>query len=192
MASERANGELGVKMGAVKQPGIPSPKLDRIVEELAAGPGVGRNESSDTLRQLLVFSLGKEKYAMDVRVLKRIVWVGDITPVPGVPKHILGIINLQGDIVSVVDLKQLLGLQTQKAPRPCIMVTSAGGMDVGFMVDSADDLIDLPSRSIDLPLITVEREYAEFLEGEARVHETLVAILDYERIMGSEGMRLAS
>lgn len=151
----------------------------------------GREAAMD-LRQMVVFSLCNEKYAIDINHLKRIVWAGAITPVPGVPSHILGIVNLRGDLVSVVDLGQLLGLKT-RAPtgsKPSLLVTHNKGIDVGFLVDSVDDVIELPSRSIDPPLITLEREYAGFLEGEAKFGEALIAILNYERIMASDKMRL--
>lgn len=146
------------------------------------------------LRQMVIFSLGVEKYAIDVKVMKRIVWAGNITPVPGIPAYILGILNLGGDIVSAVDLRQLLGLKmsSQSASKSSLMVTSSKGIEVGLVVDSVDDVIDLPARSIDPPLITMEREYADFLEGEARIGETLIAILNYERIMASDKMRLVS
>jgi purine-binding chemotaxis protein CheW len=152
----------------------------------------GGREMATGLRQMVVFSLSREKYAIAIDYLKRIVWAGDITPVPGVPPYLLGVVNLRGDIISVVDLGQLLGLKARaaSASKPSLLVTHNKGIEVAFLVDSVDDVIDLPSRSIDPPLITLEREYAGFLEGEAKVGEALIAILNYQRIMASDKMRL--
>lgn len=156
-----------------------------------SAPGKGRDVALD-LRQVVVFRLCQETYAIDIDYLKRIVWAGDITPVPGVPSHILGVVNLRGDIIAVVDLGQLLGLKGRAArvAKPSLLVTHNKGIEVAFWVDSVDDVIELPSRSIDPPLITLEREYAGFVDGEAKVGEALIAVLNYERIMASDKMRL--
>lgn len=143
-----------------------------------------------SIRYLLTFSLGKEKYAFDMDFMKKIRWAEGITQVPGLPPHIPGIINLRGEIISVVDLKALLGISSKTPSKATIMVTSMKGIDVGFLVDSVDEIIDLPSKSIDPPMITFEKEYSEFIDGETRIDESLVVILNYEKIMASEKMNI--
>ncbi|OQY46421.1 MAG: hypothetical protein B6240_07300 [Desulfobacteraceae bacterium 4572_87] len=143
-----------------------------------------------SIRNLVTFSLGNEKYAFDMDFMKKIRWAEGITQVPGLPPHIPGIINLRGEIISVVDLKALLGIQLETPSKPTIMVTSMKGVDVGFLVDSVDEIIDLPLKSIDPPMITFEKEYSEFIDGEARLDERLVVILNYPKIMASEKMNI--
>ena len=70
------------------------------------------------------------------------------------------------------------------------MVTSLEGVDVGFLVDGVDEIIDLPLKSIDPPMITFEKEYSEFIDGETRLNEGLLVILNYEKIMASEKMKI--
>jgi chemotaxis signal transduction protein/DNA-binding NarL/FixJ family response regulator len=194
--SAAGDAPAGSRAGADSPAGIERVGSDESSPRVTCGSensavSTGREVVMD-LRQMVVFSLSKEKYAIDINYLKRIVWAGAITPVPGVPSDILGIVNLRGDIVAVVDLSQLLGLKTRASTtsKPSLLVTHNKGIDVAFLVDSVDNVIDLPSRSIDPPLITLEREYAGFLEGEAKVGEALIAILNYERIMASDKMRL--
>jgi chemotaxis signal transduction protein/CheY-like chemotaxis protein len=143
-----------------------------------------------SIRHLVTFSLGNEKYAFDMDFMKKIRWAEGITPVPGLPPHIPGIINLRGEIISVVDLKALLGISSKTPSKATIMVTSMKGVDVGFLVDSVDEIIDLPSKSIDPPMITFEKEYSEFIDGETRMDESLVVILNYRKIMTSEKMNI--
>ena len=145
---------------------------------------------ASSIRYLVTFSLGNEKYAFDMGYMKKIRWAKGITQVPGLPPHIPGIINLRGEIISVVDLKALLGISSETPPKATIMVTSMKGIDVGFLVDSADEIIDLPLKSIDPPMITFEKEYSEFIDGEARLDESLVVILNYPKIMASEKMNI--
>jgi purine-binding chemotaxis protein CheW len=149
-------------------------------------------EDTGPVRHLMVFSLGDEKYALDVRHLKNVMWAGRVTPVPDMPPHVLGIMNIRGEIISVVDLKQLLGLDTAPASPGSVMVTSERGVDVGFLVDSLDEIVDLPADRIDPPMITFEKECAEFIDGEAQVGGRLMAVLNYARIMGSRQMSLGS
>ncbi|MFZ3047659.1 MAG: chemotaxis protein CheW [Desulfatirhabdiaceae bacterium] len=140
------------------------------------------------MRHLMIFSLGIEKYALDMKHLKKVMWATNITRVPGLPPHILGIINIRGEIISVVDMKMLLGLTHETAEKPSIMLTSAQGVETGLLVDSVDAIIDLPSLSIDPPMITFEKEYLDLIDGEARMDETILIILNYEKIMESEMM----
>ena len=146
--------------------------------------------SKSSIRNLVTFSLGNEKYAFDMDFMKKIRWAEGITQVPGLPPHIPGIINLRGEIISVVDLKALLGISSETPSKATIMVTSMKGVDVGFLVDSVDEIIDLPLKSIDPPMITFEKEYSEFIDGEARLDESLVVILNYGKIMASEKMNV--
>ncbi len=142
------------------------------------------------IRHLMTFTLGKEKYAFDMNYIKKICWAKAITPVPTLPPHILGIINTRGEIISVVDLKALLGIQAETPSQASIMITSMKEVDVGFLVDSVDEIIDLPLKSIDPPMITFEKEYVNFIDGEARLDESLVVILNYRKIMASEKMKI--
>ena len=145
---------------------------------------------ASSIRNLVTFSLGNEKYAFDMDFMKKIRWAEGITQVPGLPPHIPGIINLRGEIISVVDLKALLGISSETPSKATIMVTSMKGVDVGFLVDSVDEIIDLPLKSIDPPMITFEKEYSEFIDGETRLDESMVVILNYRKIMASEKMNI--
>ena len=140
------------------------------------------------VRHLMIFMLGKEKYALDMKYLKKVMWAKNITRVPGLPPHILGIINIRGEIISVVDMKMLLGLSYETAEKPSIMITSAHGIETGLLVDSVDAIIDLPSLSIDPPMITFEKEYLDLIDGAARMDETFLIVLNYENIVQSEMM----
>ena len=140
------------------------------------------------VRHLIIFRLGKEKYALDMKHLKKVMWAKNITRVPGLPPHILGIINIRGEIISVVDMKMLLGLPYETAEKPSIMITSAQAMETGLLVDSVDAIIDLPALSIDPPMITFEKEYLDLIDGEARIDETFLIVLNYEKIMQSDMM----
>ncbi len=162
--------------------------IEDAMKEVRDAPIEMREEAP--VRHLMTFTLGNGTYAFDLAYMKKIRWAKDITPVPGLPPYILGITNTQGEIISVVDLKTLLGIQSETPSRASIMIAGMKGVDVGLLVDSVDDLIDLPLKSIDPPMITFEKEYTDFIDGEARLNDRLVVILNYERIMASEKMNV--
>jgi purine-binding chemotaxis protein CheW len=143
-----------------------------------------------SLLHLMAFKLGNEFYAIDLTYLKKIVRSKQITPVPGVPDHILGVINVRGEIISVVDLRALLGISAESPQQSAIMITSMQGIEAGFLVDSVEDIIELPPKSIDPPMITFEKEYVDLIEGEAQLDNMLLVILNYMKIMGSDKMKI--
>ena len=171
-----------------KSNGKTSSQILKTLEQPSENTPTGPTEMS--LLHLMAFKLGNEFYAFDLTYLKKIVRAKQITPVPGVPDHILGVINVRGEIISVVDLRALLGISTESPPQSAIMITSMQGIDVGFLVDSVEDIIELPLKSIDPPMITFEKKYVDLIEGEAQLDNMLLVILNYQRIMGSETMKI--
>ena len=200
---------LNAGMDAVETKPLPLEKLKNIMERLnlirplgnesvsshiislleEKNGSVGSKKSPEPeVRHLMIFRLGKEKYALDMKHLKKVMWAENITQVPGLPPHILGIINIRGEIISVVDMKMLLGLSYETTEKPSIMITSDQGVETGLLVDSVEAIVDLPALSIDPPMITFEKEYLDLIDGEARMDEMLLIVLNYEKIMKSELM----
>jgi len=144
-----------------------------------------RVDSEDTVtRQSLTFSLADEWYGVDTPNVRTIVASPDIIPVPCAPPHIRGMMNLRGEILTVVDLKRFFGLDASpNSGQNRVIVSTYGEWQVGFYVDSVFDVIDLPTSSIELPLATIEKVRADFIEGEARLDDRLLGILKLETTM---------
>lgn len=117
--------------------------------------------------KLVVFSLLDDYYAFPGEDVKEILPVGKITYVPGSPDFILGIINVRGDIESVLDIHKLMGLphrETDEIGR--IAIAETEGLRSGILVDSVLDVIDVPKSSIQPPLSTLSKSLKEFVAGE--------------------------
>ncbi|MDP6505083.1 MAG: chemotaxis protein CheW [Planctomycetota bacterium] len=135
-------------------------------------------------RQLLTFSLANEWYGVDTPNVRTIVASPDIISVPCAPPHIRGVMNLRGEILTVVDLKRFFGLDASPySGQNRVIVALQGDWQIGFYVDSVFDVIDLPTSSIELPLATIEKVRADFIEGEARLEDRLLGILKLETTM---------
>ena len=99
---------------------------------------------------LVCFRIGKENFGVDIFSVREIVKAREITPVPGTAEHVLGIINLRGKIISVVDLAQRLGLGAATVDRQSrIFVVDLDGVTVGFLVDAATEVMKLSGESIE-------------------------------------------
>jgi purine-binding chemotaxis protein CheW len=129
---------------------------------------------------LVCFRVGRETYGVDIFVVREIVKAQEITSVPGASDYVLGIINLRGKIISVVDLAQRLGLGRSKIDRASrILVVDLDGFTVGFLVDAATEVLKLAPESIEAaPEELKGSVHDDYLEGVGKLKDRLVIILN--------------
>jgi purine-binding chemotaxis protein CheW len=144
-------------------------------------------------KKVIVFALGSEEYGVEVDKVRTIERMQPLTRVPKVPAFIKGVINLRGVVVPIIDLRDRFGLDhAEYNDNTRIIIVSAGEFEVGLIVDSANDVIDLDSNEIESPPEIVGGIKAKYLEGIARVGENrLLVLLNLERVLDkSEIMQL--
>jgi purine-binding chemotaxis protein CheW len=112
-----------------------------------------------------------------------------VTPLPNVPDWFLGVINLRGAVVPVLDLRVRLGLE----PRPhdrltVIVILSIGERIVGLVVDAVSDVVDLPVATIEPPPAIGTAVGSSFLQGIARRESELLLLLDVQRVVGASAL----
>ena len=140
-------------------------------------------------QQYLSFSLNEEWYALSVYDLVEVLPPPKITRVPSLPGHILGVMNLRGEVLSVIDLKRFFGLpQDKPVPDPAIIVVEQGGVKTGVLVDSIGDLVSLTQEDITEEPILAGKSQPSFFAGAARWRELLLSIIRLEGLLQSEGM----
>lgn len=132
------------------------------------------------MAHLVCFRLGKETYGVDIFVVREIVKAQEITSVPGTARYVLGIINLRGKIVSVVDLRQRLGLGPSEFERASrILVLDLDGFTVGFLVDAATEVLKIPTSAVEPAPDELKSSVGDdFLEGVGKLDDRLVIILN--------------
>jgi len=134
--------------------------------------------------KLVIFSLQGDYYAFHGRDVKEIIPLEKITHVPGSPDFILGIINVRGDIESVLSIHRFLGLSdlgiTQKGR---IAIVAKEGIRSGVLVDSIEDVLDVPISTIKPPLSTLDKSIEDFVIGETFYNNRNVTILDVGKIL---------
>jgi purine-binding chemotaxis protein CheW len=132
--------------------------------------------------QIVVFSLDEPRYALDLSTVERVVRAVEITPLPKAPEIVLGVINLQGRVVPVVDVRKrfrLPGREVNIDDRFIISRTSR--RLVALVVDDVTGVQRLGNREI----VSVEQAlpFAEYIKGVAKMEEDLVLIYDLDRFL---------
>jgi purine-binding chemotaxis protein CheW len=99
---------------------------------------------------VLVFGLGRERYALDLADVAEVVPYRGCTPVPGAPSGLMGVLNLRGDITSVADLRRVLGLEAgETGSTGYVLILRRTGRAIGFKVDRIDEVRHLdPARLV--------------------------------------------
>ena len=107
-----------------------------------------------------------------------------ITKVPGAPDFVLGVINLRGRIISVVDLGRQLGMAPSEITSASrILVIHFDGVSVGFLVDAATSVIKVPGDAIDPPPDMIGEIKADYLEGVAKLEGRLAILLNLRKVL---------
>ncbi len=98
---------------------------------------------------VLVFTLAQERYAVELKEVAETLPLSACTPVPGAPPHLLGVINLRGELRGVVDLGHLIGVNTvEEKESGFVLILARSGRQIGCKVDRIEDVREIPSQEL--------------------------------------------
>jgi purine-binding chemotaxis protein CheW len=134
------------------------------------------------LRKLVTFSLDDRKFALYVSAVQRIIRVIEVTALPKAPEIVVGIINMQGTLIPVFDIRMRFRLPPREVRlTDQMIIATTAKRTVALMVDSVDDVIEIPGeRIIAAEQILPELEY---VEGVIKTEEGMVLIHDLEKFL---------
>jgi purine-binding chemotaxis protein CheW len=150
-----------------------------------------REHTTTQTCQYLTFTLGSEIFALDIDAVREVLEIRPVTRIPRMPDHVCGVINLRGQGVPVIDLRRKFGLECAEATvDTCIIIVETRGSDgqdnMGVLVDSVREVLEIPSESI-MPAPKMGSVVdADFIEGIGRQDESFMIILRAERIVSDE------
>jgi purine-binding chemotaxis protein CheW len=148
--------------------------------------GVKEEEKDNTVKYV-VFRLDSEWYGVEIVNVKEILRKFEITFLPAVPDFIKGIVNLRGNIYSVTDLKVLFNLSnTEETEKTRLVVVEHGALETALYADEITEVKAVPVNKIDPPLVTISKQRGEFILGEFKSDDKLVAVLSVEKIFDIE------
>jgi purine-binding chemotaxis protein CheW len=138
--------------------------------------------------KLVIFQLAEDWFAFYGNKIREILSQVEVFFVPGCPASLEGVINVRGDIESVIALHELLHLPPSAATRASsVLLGSGGGMTSGIRVDQVIDVVDVPQSSIHPPPANLPEHLRPLVCGVLRFKEKPVAVLDLERIFSDYG-----
>ena len=126
-----------------------------ILQERAARlalPPVVNTSPTDALT-IVIFELAGDQYALEARLVREVALAPDVTPVPAAPAVLVGVMNLRGEVLAVLDPRPLLGMSPHNtvAVRPTILILGTGQAECGLLVDHAFDVTTLPRTDLHPP-----------------------------------------
>ena len=142
--------------------------------------------------QVLTFTLGEETYGVDILRVQEIRGWTPVTRIPQAPAHVLGVLNLRGSIVPIVDMRMRFRLaRAEYTPLTVIIVLSVhsatGRRDFGVVVDGVSDVIDVARSDVKPAPDLGSQANIEFIQGLAAVAGRMVMLLDIDRLIGGDG-----
>jgi purine-binding chemotaxis protein CheW len=150
-----------------------------------------RAGAADAGGKYLTFMLGAEEYGLPVLKVREIIKVMDITRVPHVAAHVLGVINLRGKVIPVIDLRRKFGLAAEEnSERTCIIVAevnlAAATVMMGVVVDAVSEVLNVAAAEIDATP-DFGGQHTDYILGLAKVKGGVKILLDLDRVLGSDG-----
>ncbi len=141
----------------------------------------------DNKTKYLCFILYDEEYAIDIKDIKEIINLQEITEVPRAPKYIKGIISLRGVIITIFDLRKRLGFQERKYGKDArIIVVSINNAQIGIQVDSVTEVLWISEREIEPPPPVIGGIESEYLKGIGRLKGRIVILLNLNKVLKVE------
>ncbi|HEA15446.1 MULTISPECIES: chemotaxis protein CheW [Pseudoalteromonas] len=144
-------------------------------------------DGNDEVLQWVTFKLESETYGVNVMQVQEILRYTEIAPVPGAPSYVLGIINLRGNVVTVIDTRARFGLMSAEATdNSRVLIIEAEEQVIGILADSVAEVVYLRSSEIDsAPNIGTE-ESAKFIQGVSNRDGELLILVDLNKLLNDE------
>ncbi len=142
-------------------------------------------EDDDTQKdKYLTFRLDVEDYGIAILHVKEIISIQKITDVPDLPDFVKGVINLRGQVIPTIDLRLRFGISPKAYDeRTCIIITHMNDIPVGVIVDTVNEVLDIPPEMITPPPSVQKGAAHRFIQGLGRVGEDVKIILNAEKLL---------
>jgi len=146
---------------------------------------------AESSRQVLTFCLGAETYGVDILRVQEIRGWTPVTRIPKSPPHVLGVLNLRGSIVPIVDLRVRFSLERAEfTPLTVIIVlsimTPTGRSEFGLVVDSVSDVVDISANDLKETPNLGGRLNADFIQCLATLSDRMLIMLDVDALVGRD------
>jgi purine-binding chemotaxis protein CheW len=145
--------------------------------------------ANDPVLQWVTFQLEDETYGMNVMQVQEVLRITEIAPVPGAPSYVLGIINLRGNVVTVIDTRRRFNLNPKEPDDMSrIIVVEVDGNVIGMLVDSVAEVVYLHQSEIDTAPNVSNDDSSRFIQGVSSQEDKLLILVDVDKFLTEEEM----
>ncbi len=138
-------------------------------------------------KKVIVFQLKDEEYAVSVQQVGSIERMQPITRVPQTADFVKGVINLRGVVTPIIDLRARFGIEASEMSESTrIIIVYLDDMEVGLIVDAANDVIDIPEDAIEPAPEVVGTVDADYIDGVAKLDNRLLILLNLPKVLSKE------
>lgn len=143
-------------------------------------------------QKFLCFNLGKEEYAMPLLMVREVIGFPDVTPIPQMPSHFVGIMNLRGSVISVMDLRVKMGLKPSDSEETSVIILDLGELHLGIVVDRVNSVAQIQKADIsEKPHMEATKTNAAII-GVWQKNEKLVLVLDVAKALSIEDKNIVA
>ena len=139
--------------------------------------------------KFLTFLVGEEQYGVSIENVIEIIEVIKITPMPDMSEYIKGVINLRGKVIPVMSIRSRFALEEREYDeKTCFVVVSMEGFEIGLIVDTVSEVIDIPQNLIDPPPKTQGQKSNQFVMGIGKIGDNVKILLDLSKLLFDEDL----
>jgi purine-binding chemotaxis protein CheW len=136
----------------------------------------------------LTFDLAEEGYGLEIRHVVQIIGIQTVTKVPDMPEHVIGVVNLRGKVIPIIDVRLRFRLASREFDdRTCIIVVDVQGSSVGLVVDKVSEVVAIPEQDIE-PSPAAGQNRAQYIQGMGKLNNQVKILLDIEQLISSENL----
>ncbi|GGB30464.1 chemotaxis protein CheW [Lentibacillus populi] len=141
-------------------------------------------------KKVIVFQLKNEEYAVSVEQVGSIERIEPITRVPQTADFVKGVINMRGVVTPIIDLRKRFGIEeAEYSEATRIIIVYMDDIEVGLIVDAANDVIDIPESSIEPAPEVVGTVDVDYLEGVAKLKNRLLILLNLQKVLSKNEIK---
>ncbi|QAS50977.1 chemotaxis protein CheW [Halobacillus litoralis] len=149
------------------------------------------SEQDKQMLKVIVFQIKDEEYTIPVEQVGSIERIMPITRVPGTKPFVKGVLNLRGVVTPIIDLRERFEIEsTDNTEQTRIITVTIQGLNVGLIVDAANDVLDLDESTIEPPPEVIGTVEAEYIQGVAKLDQRLLILLNLEKVLSKEDVHL--
>jgi purine-binding chemotaxis protein CheW len=147
----------------------------------------GQQKQGGKTFQIVSFTVGKEEYGVHIEAVQEIVRMPEITHLPQTQSFIKGVINLRGNIIPVIDMRERFRMEKKDYNEMTrVIVVKIGEKLVGMIVDTVSQVLEMGANDVEDAPDIISGLSKEYIEGIGKINEQMIIVLKIEKVLTSE------